>query len=865
MRRISLSLAVAAALAGPLVSTAGAAPLAPALDSVYHLYSVGDHQAAFEMLQRLEPGYPRGNDNFLVRLEVGDCLLDKLDDYAAAESVYGGLLEDFPRDRRRPDVMYRLALAQELQEEYLDAAMNYEQVATQYMKSTYGTDALDAIERCFRKNYQERVAYVNGYPITRIELDDLISRNPSYYEPYEKKQALLDTMIQRRLMHEAALAAGITEDSSFARAYTEARNRAVFEEWYAREVTAKAEPSEKEVQARYRRDKATKYTTPEKVHGWQIVVDTRAQADSLRAALLSDTTLVWDSVAAEYSTAPDRERGGDMGLFARGVQQKAVEATAFRLKPGQISKPVQTDDGFVLLRITEKKPRVVKPYEDVSGQLKVQLRQEKTTELYEQKTEDMKRRASLVVDSTALDEGRAVLAVVNGIEIDLPKLEARINAIPPMFRAQFQTPEGMRRILDQLVLEQLILFECEKQKTWLWNKVVDRLLDQHERMLLDGYRRIEVGERVEIDSAALMAEYEATIDDFKVPEKVNAREIVAPTRARADQLRRWAVAGRLPELVEGRALLALPGTAGEARKLLEEHENTDSLVGAYGLGRPPALTTGGPIITVGPNRLPDIGRPAGLTGPYYTDFLGLGFKDLSKEDRLYEPTVVPVRTAEDITGILGVELPTDSAGEPVVDSSRLGSYVRLEDRLDKDFVRLLFTVEPGGVADPLEVDGGTVLVKVTRHDTAVDAGFDEIAKRFSTAGSRWNGGNMHGLTRNDKARDEKVIDTAFRLGKGRISQVIKLSDTSYTFITVEGREEAYTRPFDEVKTKLDTKLRREQEQALYDETVGRLTDSADIEIVMDESMFIFDTDEPQETGTGEELVPEPGPEPGSNQ
>ncbi|MEO0086354.1 MAG: hypothetical protein ABIK37_06965, partial [candidate division WOR-3 bacterium] len=243
-------------------------------------------------------------------------------------AVYEALLADFPKHREVPAVLYRLALAQELQEKFLDAARSYEKVATRYNKSSWANDALDAIERCFRKNYQDRVAYVDGFPITRIEIDDRISRNPTAYEAFEKKQQLLDTMIDNRLLYTAALAAGIAEDSSFRFNMAEQRNRAMFQEWYDREVTSRAEPDEKTLRTQYRKDLTSKYTTPEKVHAYQILVATRAEAESLRRLLLSDTTLVWDSLAKTNSLAPDKERGGDMGLFARGVQPREIEAAA---------------------------------------------------------------------------------------------------------------------------------------------------------------------------------------------------------------------------------------------------------------------------------------------------------------------------------------------------------------------------------------------------------------------------------------------------------------------------------------------------------------------------------------------------------
>ena len=228
------------------VAGASAAPLNAALDSVYQFYAAKDLDKAYAILQRLDAEAQTPADRFTARLEIGDFLLDKKADYAGAASAYTTLAADYPRHKQLPDVLYRLALALEMQEDYLEAAKNYEIVATKYSKSTYGVDALDAIERCFRKNYQERVAYVDSYPITRIELDDRIGRNPAAYEKYEKKQQLLDTMIGTRLLYSAALAAGIGSDSTFLYNLGEQRNRAVFQEWYERTVTSKSAPTEKE-------------------------------------------------------------------------------------------------------------------------------------------------------------------------------------------------------------------------------------------------------------------------------------------------------------------------------------------------------------------------------------------------------------------------------------------------------------------------------------------------------------------------------------------------------------------------------------------------------------------------------------------
>ncbi|MEO0086355.1 MAG: hypothetical protein ABIK37_06970, partial [candidate division WOR-3 bacterium] len=55
-----------------------------ALDSVYQLYVAKDYSTAHEMLKRLTTSATRAEDRFAFRLELGDFLLDKLEDYAEA-------------------------------------------------------------------------------------------------------------------------------------------------------------------------------------------------------------------------------------------------------------------------------------------------------------------------------------------------------------------------------------------------------------------------------------------------------------------------------------------------------------------------------------------------------------------------------------------------------------------------------------------------------------------------------------------------------------------------------------------------------------------------------------------------------------
>ncbi len=62
------------------------------------------------------------------------------------------------------------------------------------------------------------------------------------------------------------------------------------------------------------------------------------------------------AIAKKESEDPDSaDRGGDIGYLVRGVAPEALEKAAFSMSVGQTSKPILTDAGFNIIRVTEKR------------------------------------------------------------------------------------------------------------------------------------------------------------------------------------------------------------------------------------------------------------------------------------------------------------------------------------------------------------------------------------------------------------------------------------------------------------------------------------------------------------------------------
>jgi peptidyl-prolyl cis-trans isomerase SurA len=64
----------------------------------------------------------------------------------------------------------------------------------------------------------------------------------------------------------------------------------------------------------------------------------------------------FSTIAVLYSEDPgSSKQGGELGMFKRGEMRPEFEAAAFKLKPGEVSDIVETEDGFHLIQMIERR------------------------------------------------------------------------------------------------------------------------------------------------------------------------------------------------------------------------------------------------------------------------------------------------------------------------------------------------------------------------------------------------------------------------------------------------------------------------------------------------------------------------------
>lgn len=81
----------------------------------------------------------------------------------------------------------------------------------------------------------------------------------------------------------------------------------------------------------------------------------------------------FDDLAKKYSNGPTASLGGDLEYFKRGTLSKDLESKVFELQAGQYTQPIRTNQGFVILKVTEHQTAGVPPLKEVETQIQEQI------------------------------------------------------------------------------------------------------------------------------------------------------------------------------------------------------------------------------------------------------------------------------------------------------------------------------------------------------------------------------------------------------------------------------------------------------------------------------------------------------------
>lgn len=105
----------------------------------------------------------------------------------------------------------------------------------------------------------------------------------------------------------------------------------------------------------------------------------------------------FETLAARYSEDNKATGGGDLGVVQRGDLVEGIDMVLFNLKPGEISPIMETDMGFHIFKVVEKRPRQVNPFDQVRDDIHDFLFRKKSRERFGEWMKDLKKSAYITI------------------------------------------------------------------------------------------------------------------------------------------------------------------------------------------------------------------------------------------------------------------------------------------------------------------------------------------------------------------------------------------------------------------------------------------------------------------------------------
>jgi peptidyl-prolyl cis-trans isomerase D len=106
----------------------------------------------------------------------------------------------------------------------------------------------------------------------------------------------------------------------------------------------------------------------------------KAKAEQLLADVKKAPNTFAD-VARKNSQDPgSAEKGGDLDFVTKGAMVKPFEDAMFALKKGEISNVIETEFGYHIIHLTDIKPAVVPPFEQVRATIENEVRSQQATQ-----------------------------------------------------------------------------------------------------------------------------------------------------------------------------------------------------------------------------------------------------------------------------------------------------------------------------------------------------------------------------------------------------------------------------------------------------------------------------------------------------
>ncbi len=230
------------------------------------------------------------------------------------------------------------------------------------------------------------------------EKQKMLEKNP------QLKESFLRQVVQTMVISNLAKEKGFDKKPDVKQQLELFTDNFLANEFLKKEVVQKISIPEDELKSYYDNHKE-EFKTPEMVKASHILikVNPSASAEEKKKAKEKAEDILkkiksgqdFAKLASEFSDDPgSKTKGGDLGFFAKGRMIKPFEDAAFSLKPGEVSGVVETQFGYHIIKVEERKDAGIEGFDTAKEKIRQKLLQDriktKVTEFIDSAMKDAK-------------------------------------------------------------------------------------------------------------------------------------------------------------------------------------------------------------------------------------------------------------------------------------------------------------------------------------------------------------------------------------------------------------------------------------------------------------------------------------------
>jgi peptidyl-prolyl cis-trans isomerase C len=224
------------------------------------------------------------------------------------------------------------------------------------------------------------VAKVNGKTITEADVrlaEAEIGGDLGSLPDSTKRRVLIEFLIENQLFADAAEGAKLGSGAAFNDRLQYWRRRSLRDAYF--DKTIKDTVNDGDAKKFY--DQQVSALKPEEeVRARHILVESKDKAVEVSQKLAHGGDFA--QLAKEHSKdAGSKDQGGELGFFSRGQMVPQFEEEAFKLKIGEVGQPFETQFGWHIVKVDERRARPAPAFEAVKDRIRAAMMHQKAQQI----------------------------------------------------------------------------------------------------------------------------------------------------------------------------------------------------------------------------------------------------------------------------------------------------------------------------------------------------------------------------------------------------------------------------------------------------------------------------------------------------